>query len=90
MNIEFLNKSAEVFQSLLQNRAIALETVVVPTSEQRLHSGHSAVASVAHGDAAAAVSSAAVSGLMNSSVDGVEASLLQRTLVLICDKMDML
>lgn len=74
---EFLSKCSEVYQVMLQNRSSGLETVVVPTSQQRTHT---AAASAAHGD-----SSHATAGAAN---DGVDSSLFQRTLVVIGDKMD--
>ena len=78
ISTEFLNKCAEVYQVMLQNRSSGMETVVVPTSQQRLHS----VVSAAHGtDGQSTV-------LASGSSDGVDSSLFQRTLVVIADKMD--
>ena len=74
---EFLNKCGTEYKTLLQNRSSGLETVVVPTSEQRPISS----SSVAHGGDAASSKSVNIS-------DGVDSAQYTRAVLSCCDRVN--
>ena len=74
--VEFLNKCGAEYKTLQQNRSSGMETVVVPTSEQRPNSS-----SAAHGG------NTAVTMSMNECVgDRVDCILFSRVVICLCDR----
>jgi len=74
---EFLNKCGAEYKTLLQNRSSGLETVVVPTSEQRPVSS-----SAAHGG------NTSSSGKTENVSDGVDSAQYTRAVLSFCDRIN--